>query len=84
MPTKVGSLGQILADETVGVFGGTALPGAVGVTKPDHYAGVCGELGTAGHLGVSVIGEAFAHWLGDVLGITVTVYLTPKHISHLA
>jgi hypothetical protein len=35
VPAEVGSLGQILADEAIGVFVAAALPGAVGIGEVD-------------------------------------------------
>ena len=38
-----GSFGQVAADEPVGVFVGSSLPGAVGVSEEHLHAGVVGE-----------------------------------------
>ena len=44
-----GSFGQVAADEPVGVFVGSSLPGAVGVSEEHVHAGVVGEALVAGH-----------------------------------
>ncbi len=59
---QVGALGQILAQQSVGVLAGAALPGAVGVTEVHAHAGVGGELGMAGHLSTLVVRHALAQW----------------------
>ena len=43
-----GSFGQVAADEPVGVFVGSSLPGAVGVSEEHLHAGVVGEALVAG------------------------------------
>ena len=43
-----GSFGQVAADEPVGVFVGSSLPGAVGVSEEHLHAGVAGEALVAG------------------------------------
>jgi hypothetical protein len=47
--TEVGSLGQILAYEAIGIFVAAALPRAVGIAEVDFDAGVGGELCMARH-----------------------------------
>jgi hypothetical protein len=47
---QVGTLGQVLAEQAVGVLVGAALPRAARVTEVDLDAGVDGELGVLGHL----------------------------------
>src|SRR5207248_887185 len=49
---EVGAFGEVLADESDGVFGGAALPGPAGVAEVDLDAGVDGE--------ADVLGEFFA------------------------
>ena len=44
-----GSFGQVAADKSVGVFVGSSLPGAVGVSEEHLHAGVVGEALVAGH-----------------------------------
>ena len=44
-----GSFGKVAADEPVGVFVGSSLPGAVGVSEEHLHAGVVGEALVAGH-----------------------------------
>ena len=64
---EVGSLGEILSDEAVGVFVAAALPGAVGIGEPDLDAGILGELSMSGHFGTAIICERFAHGHGHVI-----------------
>jgi hypothetical protein len=64
---QVGSLGQILADEAIGVLVAAALPRAVGIAEVDFDAGVGGQLCMARHFSAPVIGEGFGHRFGDVL-----------------
>ena len=52
--------GQVLPEQPVGVFAGTALPGAVGVAEVDLHAGAGCQLGVAHHLLALVVGEALA------------------------
>ena len=44
-----GSFGQVSADEPVGVFVGSSLPGAVGVSEKHLHARVAGQALMAGH-----------------------------------
>ena len=44
-----GSFGQVSADESVGVFVGSSLPGAVGVSEKHLHARAWGEALVAGH-----------------------------------
>ena len=44
-----GSFGQVVADESVGVFVGSSLPWAVGVSEEHLHASVAGEELVAGH-----------------------------------
>src|SRR5258708_13973699 len=42
---EVGALGEVLAEQSVGVLVGASLPGAVGVAEVDVHVGVDAELG---------------------------------------
>ena len=64
---EVGSFGEEVADQAVGVFVGSALPGAVRVTEIDGHSRRQGQLGVAGHLFALVIGEGFAQRGGQLL-----------------
>ena len=44
-----GSFGQVAMDEPVGIFVGSSLPGAVGVSEEHLHAGVAGQTLVAGH-----------------------------------
>ena len=62
---QIGSLGELLAQQAVGVFVASPLPGAIGVTEVHLHAGVVRELLVLGHLPASVVGEGFAHGRGN-------------------
>jgi hypothetical protein len=51
----VGSFGEVLAEQSVGVFVGSSLPGALRVTEVELDSGVDRELGVLGHLFVYAI-----------------------------
>ena len=53
----VGVFGKVLAEESVGVFVGAALPWAFGVADVDLDSGVDRELGVLGHLLALIPGE---------------------------
>jgi hypothetical protein len=55
-PTQVAVLGQVLAEQAVGVLVGAALPGAARVTEEDLDAGVDREPRVLGHLPALVPG----------------------------
>ena len=52
-----GSFGQVSADEPVGVFVGSSLPGAVGVSEKHVHACVAGQALVAGHFPALVPGQ---------------------------
>ena len=54
---EVGAVGEVLAEETVGVLVGSALPWALGVAEVDGQVGVCAELSVLGHFGALVPGS---------------------------
>ena len=54
---EVAALGEVLAQQAVGVLVGPALPGATRVAEIDLDAGVDGELQVLGHLPAVVPGE---------------------------
>ena len=62
-----GSCGQVAADEPVGVFVGSSLPGAVGVSEEHLHAGVVGEALVAGHFPALVPGQCAHRPLGQAL-----------------
>src|ERR1700722_7298295 len=47
---EVGALGEVLAEQAVGVLVGAALPGWVRVGEVDGQAGAGAQLGVLGHL----------------------------------
>ena len=58
---EVSTLGQVLADEAIGVFVCTALPWAVWVAEIDRHIKALGEFVVHGHLGTSIVGHGLAH-----------------------
>ena len=62
-----GSFGQVAADESVGVFVGSSLPGAVGVSEEHVHAGVVGEALVAGHFSALVPGQCAHRPVGQAL-----------------
>jgi hypothetical protein len=57
---QVGALGQVLAEQAVGVLVGAALPGAARVTELDLDTGVNRELQVLGHLLAVIPGQRAA------------------------
>ena len=62
-----GSFGQVAADEPVGVFVGSSLPGAVGVSEEHLHAGAWGEALVAGHFPALVPGQCAHRLVGQAL-----------------
>ena len=62
-----GSFGQVTADKPVGVFVGSSLPGAVGVSEEHLHAGVVGEALVAGHFPALVPGQCAHRLVGQAL-----------------
>ncbi len=62
-----GSFGKVAADEPVGVFVGSSLPGAVGVSEEHLHAGVVGEALVAGHFPSLVPGQCAHRLVGKAL-----------------
>ena len=62
-----GSFGQVAADESVGVFVGSSLPGAVGVSEEHLHASAWGEALVAGHFPSLVPGQCAHHPVGKAL-----------------
>ena len=65
-----GSFGQVAADEPVGVFVGSSLPGAVGVSEEHLHAGVVGEALVADHFPALVPGQCAHRLVGQALPST--------------
>ena len=63
---EAGALGEVVADQAVGVLVGGALPGAVGVGEVDRDVGGGGEDGVLGHLAALVPGDRGSHGPGQV------------------
>ena len=68
-PAQVGALGQVLAEQAVGVLVGATLPRAARIAEEDLDAGVDGELEVFGHLSAVVPGHRAPHLLGQPLNI---------------
>ena len=77
---QVGALGQVLAQQPVGVLAGAALPRTVGVAEVDLHAGLRRQIDVPGHLlalvvGTNVAGGAYSllatveHEIDEVLGL---------------
>ena len=62
---QVGALGQVLAQQAVGVLVGAALPGRVRVAEVDVQAGGLGDLDVVGHLPALVPGQGQPQLLGQ-------------------
>ena len=62
---KVRALGQVLADQPVGVLTRASLPWTVRVTEVHHHARVGRQLSVARHLLALVVGQGLAHRLSD-------------------
>ena len=65
MSGEVGAVGEVLAEETVGVLVGSTLPWTLRVAEVDGGVGVCAELGVLGHFGALVPGQRAAELLGQ-------------------
>lgn len=63
---EIGSLGEILPEQAVGVFVGASLPGTGGVTEVDRHVGCRGELVVASHLNTLVPGQGPFELRGQV------------------
>ena len=61
---EVGAVGEILAEQAVGVLVGSALPGTLGVAEVDGGVGVCAELGVLCHFGALVPGQQLSELFG--------------------
>ncbi len=62
---QVRALGQVLADQSVGVLAGAPLPRAVRITEVHHHTRVGCQLSVARHLLALVVGQRLAHGFGD-------------------
>ena len=62
-----GSFGQVAADEPVGVFVGSSLPGAVRVSEKHVHARVVGQALVAGHFSALVPGQGVHRPVGQAL-----------------
>ena len=62
---EVGALGEVLAQQAIGVLVGAALPRAVRVGEEDLDAGIGLQLGVLGHLLAAVPGQCLAQRAGQ-------------------
>ena len=58
--TEIGTFGQVLADEAVGVFVGSPLPWAVGIAEEDADGEPLGQGLVQGHFRALVVGKRLA------------------------
>ncbi len=65
MDRQIGALGQVLAQQSVGVPAAAALPGAVRAAEVDLHALAGNELAVAGHLLALVVDQAVARRRGN-------------------
>ena len=61
---QVRALGQVLAQQPVGVLARAALPWAVGVAEIHAHAGRPGQISVPSHLPALVVGQRLSHRLG--------------------
>ena len=61
---EVGAVGEVLAEEAVGVLVGAALPGTLGVAEVDVEINLCAELGVLCHFGALVPGQRLSELFG--------------------
>ncbi len=66
---EVGASGEVLAQESVGVLVGAALPGGFGVAEVNFDVGRDRELGVFGHLHAAVLGERGPQLLGQATDV---------------
>jgi hypothetical protein len=64
VPRQIGTLGQVLAQQPIGVFVGAALPGAVRVGKEDLDRQPLSQALMLGHLFAPIVGQRFAQQHG--------------------
>ena len=62
---EVGAFGEVLAEETVGVVVGAALPWTLRVAEVDVEVGLCAELSMLSHFDSLVPGQRAAELLGQ-------------------
>ena len=62
VPRQVRTLGQVLAQQPVGVLVGAALPRAVRIGKEDQDCESAGQPHVLGHLFPPIIGQGFSQW----------------------
>ena len=60
---EVNTLGEVLAQQAVGVLAGAALPGAVGMAEVDGHVSIHGKALMLTHLEALVVGQALADGL---------------------
>lgn len=71
---KIGALGEVLAQQAVGVLAGAALPGAVRIAEVDVDAALLGQRRVERHRLALVIGEGLAHGGGDAAQLCAEVF----------
>src|SRR5205085_1119009 len=81
MHAKIGALGQILADQAIGVLVAATLPGAIGIGEVDLDAGGPGELGVTRHLAAGTVAERLAQARRHVPGQTLEAVLSGERVA---
>ena len=66
---QVGFLGEVLSQQTVGVFVGASLPGALRITEEDFHLGGHREALVFGHLQPSVPGQRAPQGRGELTNV---------------
>lgn len=64
---QIGALGQVLAQQAVGVFARAALPRAVRVTEVDTHVGRGRQFGMSGHFATLIVGQGLTQRLDERL-----------------
>ena len=82
---QVRALGEVLAQETVGVLAGSPLPGAMGVAEVDRDPGLGGQLGMARRLCPSwaitmIVARSSADSCSKCLVITTPINVEVLHL----
>lgn len=62
---QIGALGQVLAQQSVGVLAGATLPGAVPIAEVDLHARGSAQFLVPAHLLALVVSEAATHGFGN-------------------
>jgi len=78
---QIGALGQVLAQQPIGVLAGAALPGAVGVAEVHLDARALGELPVSYHLLALLVGQAVTHRLGNRIQLSLSAMIRKSAVG---